>query len=97
LRWPGAFTYAPGHGLTLSFLGFRLIIDEGLFTSRYFKPLLAQQLFAWNSGDVWLRVVFACLAPLAVYVMPLWASSRDWTLFDISVVEEVLARSCVRW
>jgi FtsZ-interacting cell division protein YlmF len=73
LRWPGAFKYAPGHGVTLSFLGSRLIIDEGLFTSRYLKPLLAQQLFAWNSGDVWLRVVFACLVPLAVYVMPLCA------------------------
>jgi len=71
LRWPGAINYAPGHGVTLSFLGFRLIIDEGLFTSRYLKPLLAQQLFVWNSGDVWLRVMFACLAPLAVYIMPM--------------------------
>jgi hypothetical protein len=73
LSWPRSFEYAPGYGLSTSFLDFRLVIDEGLFTHRCLKPLLAQQLFAWNSGDVWLRAVFACLQPLMVFTVPLGA------------------------
>jgi hypothetical protein len=73
LAWPRSFDYAPGYGLTTSFLGLRLIIDEGLFTHRCLKPLLAQQLFSWNSGDVWLRAVLECLQPLIVFMAPLEA------------------------
>lgn len=71
LSWPRSFAYAPGPGLSTSFLGFRLVIDEGLLTHRSLKPLLAQQLFAYNSGDVWLRAVFACVQPLTMFAMPL--------------------------
>jgi hypothetical protein len=73
LTWPGSFDYLPGYDLTLFFLGSRLIIGEGLFTHHSLKPLLAQQLFAYNSGDVWLRVVLDCLPPGELFVAPLGA------------------------
>jgi hypothetical protein len=73
LAWPHSFDYLPGYDLTLFFLGSRLIIGEGLFTHRSLKPLLAQQLFAYNSGDVWLRVVLDCLPPGELFVAPLGA------------------------
>ena len=73
LAWPRSFDYLPGYDLTLFFLGLRLIIGEGLFTHRSLKPLLAQQLFAYTSGDVWLRVVLDCLPPGEFFVAPLGA------------------------
>ncbi len=73
LTWPRSFDYLPGYDLTLFFLGSRLIIGEGLFTHRSLKPLLAQQLFAYNSGDAWLRVVLDCLPPGELFVAPLGA------------------------
>jgi hypothetical protein len=74
LTWPRSFVYAPGVAdLRIFFLGSRLIIGEGLFTHRYLKPLLAQQLFAYNSGDVWLRAALDCLPPGALFVLPLGA------------------------
>ena len=73
LNWPRSFDYLPGYDLTLFFLGLRLIIGEGLFTHRSLKPLLAQQLFAYTSGDVWLRVVLDCLPPGEFFVAPLGA------------------------
>jgi hypothetical protein len=73
LAWPRSFDYLPGYDLTLFFLGSRLIIGEGLFTHHSLKPLLAQQLFAYNSGDVWLRVVLDCLPPGELFVAPLGA------------------------
>jgi hypothetical protein len=73
LAWPRSFDYLPGYDLTLFFLGSRLIIGEGLFTHHSLKPLLAQQLFAYNSGDVWLRVVLNCLPPGELFVAPLGA------------------------
>jgi hypothetical protein len=71
--WPRSFDYLPGYDLTLFFLGLRLIIGEGLFTHHSLKPLLAQQLFAFSSGDVWLRVVLDCLPPGELFVAPLGA------------------------
>ena len=73
LAWPRSFDYLPGYDLTLFFLGSRLIIGEGFFTHRSLKPLLAQQLFAYSSGDVWLRVVLDCLPPGELFVAPLGA------------------------
>lgn len=73
LAWPRSFDYLPGYDLALFFLGSRLIIGEGLFTHHSLKPLLAQQLFAYNSGDVWLRVVLDCLPPGEFFVAPLGA------------------------
>jgi len=73
LTWPRSFDYLPGYDLTLFFLGSRLIIGEGLFTHHSLKPLLAQQLFAFSSGDVWLRVVLDCLPPGELFVAPLGA------------------------
>ena len=73
LAWPRSFDYLPGYDLTLFFLGSRLIIGEGLITHQSLKPLLAQQLFAYNSGDVWLRVVLDCLPPGEIFVAPLGA------------------------
>lgn len=73
LAWPRSFDYLPGYDLTLFFLGSGLIIGEGLFTHQSLKPLLAQQLFAHNSGDVWLRVVLDCLPPGELFVAPLGA------------------------
>jgi hypothetical protein len=72
LNWPRTFDYAPGaQDFTISFLWFRMTIGEGLLTHRDLKPLLAQHLFAWNTGDVWLRVILACLEPLTLLVLPL--------------------------
>src|SRR6266851_5197272 len=73
LAWPRSFDYLPGYDLALFFLGSRLIIGEGLFTHHSLKPLLAQQLFAYNSGDAWLRVVLDCLPPGELFVAPLGA------------------------
>ena len=73
LSWPRSFDYLPGYDLTLFFLGSRLIIGEGLFTHHSLKPLLAQQLFAYNSGDFWLRVVLDCLPPGELFMAPLGA------------------------
>jgi hypothetical protein len=73
LAWPRSFDYLPGYDLTVFFLGSRLIIGEGLFIHHSLKPLLAQQLFAYNSGDVWLRVVLDCLPPGELFVAPLGA------------------------
>ena len=73
LAWPRSFDYLPGYDLTLFFLGSRLIIGEGLLTHHSLKPLLAQQLFAYNSGDVLLRVVLDCLPPGELFAVPLGA------------------------
>jgi hypothetical protein len=73
LTWPRSFDYLPGYDLTVFFLGSRLIIGEGLFTHHSLKPLLAQQLFAFSSKDVWLRTVLDCLPPGELFVAPLGA------------------------
>ena len=73
LAWPRSFDYLPGYDLKLFFLGSRLIIGEGLFTHQSLKPLLAQQLYAYNSGDVLLRLALDCLPPGELFVAPLGA------------------------
>jgi hypothetical protein len=62
-NWPLTFDYAPGHGMTIRFLGYRLAIDEGLLKSSSLKALLAHELGHWNSTDVALREMLSCLPP----------------------------------
>jgi Zn-dependent protease with chaperone function len=61
--WPLTFDYAPGHGMTIRFVGYRLVIDEGLLKSSSLKALLAHELGHWNSTDVALREMLSCLPP----------------------------------
>ncbi len=68
-HWPRSFNYAPGHGVEVRFIGFRLVIDEGLFTNQYLKPLLAQQLGYYNSRDLWIRNMLGCLPPPALVLL----------------------------
>jgi Zn-dependent protease with chaperone function len=61
--WPTTFNYAPGHGTNIYFLGRRLVIGEGLFRNKYLKALVASALGHWNSTDVELREILACIPP----------------------------------
>lgn len=61
--WPLTFSYGPGQGTSIYFIGQRMVIGEGLFRNRYLKPLLAHALGHYNSSDINLREIQKCLPP----------------------------------
>jgi len=71
LRKPRFWAVRDGRGMRIRWIGWVLVIDQGLLASKHFPALLAHELARYHSFDLLTRTLFALFPPLRWSILTL--------------------------